>query len=142
MITADDPVIGLLASRRRMVYRTGEPVAPVRGELPPGDIGAGDAVQRVNADFWSGQARRIVGRKTGITSEAVQRQLGVSQSDFGALFDDMRVPEGGTFPRRASERYSIPGIDLLLEDGRRRMVGGQDDLIADLALDLLQKGTA
>jgi len=40
---------------------------------------------------------------------------------------------------RASERYDIPVVDLLLEVGRRRMVGGQEDLIVDVALDLLKE---
>ena len=38
----------------------------------------------------------------------------------------------------ASEKYGIPTFDILAELGRRRMVGGQEDMIVDVALDLLK----
>lgn len=38
----------------------------------------------------------------------------------------------------ASEKYGIPAFDILIELGRRRMVGGQEDMIVDVALDMLK----
>ncbi|QHH97022.1 4-hydroxy-2-oxovalerate aldolase [Acinetobacter dispersus] len=38
----------------------------------------------------------------------------------------------------ASKRYGLNTVDILVELGRRRMVGGQEDMIVDVALDLLK----
>lgn len=42
----------------------------------------------------------------------------------------------------ASAKYGIPTIEILIELGRRKMVGGQEDMIVDVALDLLKKQAA
>ena len=40
------------------------------------------------------------------------------------------------FAKRASERYGVPSRDILVEMGRRKTVGGQEDMIEDVALDM------
>ena len=45
--------------------------------------------------------------------------------------------------RNASAKYGIPTSEILMELGARKMVGGQEDMIVDVALDLAkQRGTA
>lgn len=41
----------------------------------------------------------------------------------------------------AAQRYGLKTVDILVELGRRRMVGGQEDMIVDVALDLLKAQT-
>ncbi|MDB5988976.1 MAG: carE [Herbaspirillum sp.] len=40
------------------------------------------------------------------------------------------------YAEAAAEKYGIKTVDILVELGRRRMVGGQEDMIVDVALDL------
>ncbi|WP_165675046.1 4-hydroxy-2-oxovalerate aldolase [Metapseudomonas otitidis] len=39
----------------------------------------------------------------------------------------------------AAQKYGLKTLDILVELGRRRMVGGQEDMIVDVALDLLAR---
>jgi 4-hydroxy 2-oxovalerate aldolase len=39
----------------------------------------------------------------------------------------------------AAQRYGLKTVDILVELGKRRMVGGQEDMIVDVALDLLER---
>jgi 2-keto-4-pentenoate hydratase len=84
----------ILARRLREAHRSG-PVPPLRDGLDPSDADGAYTIQALNTDHWVSQGRRIVGRKIGLTAVAVQKQLGVRQPDYGVLFEDTRVPDGG-----------------------------------------------
>ncbi len=43
------------------------------------------------------------------------------------------------FARRAEQRYGVPAREILVEMGRRGMVGGQEDMIEDTALRLARR---
>jgi len=86
-----------LAARLRGAYATGA-VPPLRDALEPTDAAAAYTVQALNTAYWTAQGRRIVGRKVGLTAKTVQQQLGVDQPDFGVLFDDMAIGNGGALP--------------------------------------------
>lgn len=96
---ADPPTVLKAADLLAEAARSGAACPPVRHLFEDGgDLGAAYAVQQVNVRRGLESGRRIVGRKIGLTSPAVQRQLGVDQPDFGALFADMAVPDGGRVP--------------------------------------------
>lgn len=82
-----------LGQRLRVARDSGRPIAPVRDLLGSPDIEKAYRVQEAvtMADLTSG--RRLVGRKVGLTSKSVQRQLGVDEPDYGMLFADMNCDE-------------------------------------------------
>jgi 2-keto-4-pentenoate hydratase len=112
-----------IAIRLRAAYG-GQTVPPLRDALDPTDADGAYAVQTINTRYWEAQGRRIVGRKAGLTAKAVQVQLGVDQPDFGALFDDMRVADGGSLdpartiqPKAEAEIAFVLATDLPDADG-------------------------
>lgn len=62
---------------------------------------------------------RVIGKKIGVTSRAVQDMLGVHQPDFGFLTDRMRIPDGGDvqIAGRLIQPRAEAEIALLLKSG-------------------------
>jgi len=92
------PDLKSLASVLREADETKIPCAPMRTVIGIEDIATAYKIQDVNNNLRVEKGGRIVGRKIGLTSKAVQKQLGVDQPDYGALFHDMEVLNGGTIP--------------------------------------------
>lgn len=74
------------------------PIAPVSTTFGLAGIDAAYAVAELNTLAALAEGRRVLGRKVGLTSRAVQQQLGVDQPDFGTLLDDMEFLDGDEVP--------------------------------------------
>jgi 2-keto-4-pentenoate hydratase len=91
-------VVNTLAARLREAEAARDAIEPVRGTIALDDMATAYAVQQANVDARVAAGERIVGRKIGLTSLAVQQQLGVDQPDFGALFASMACGDGEPIP--------------------------------------------
>lgn len=91
--------VAQVADRIFEAHATGKPIAPIRDMLTAGAIDEAYAAQEINTKRWLAAGRKLAGRKIGLTSLAVQKQLGVDQPDYGMLYDDMAVPDGWEIKR-------------------------------------------
>jgi len=86
--------IAQAADRLTRAVETRTPCAPVRDLIGATDIDAAYAVQERLTTSRTAAGGVIVGRKIGLTSPAVQHQLGVDRPDFGVVFADMEIADG------------------------------------------------
>lgn len=106
--TVPTTVIERAAARLITARESRTPCAPVRDLIGATDVEAAYAVQeRVNAARQA-SGSVVVGHKIGLTSTAVQQQLGVDRPDFGLLFDDMQYVAGDEVP---TERLLQPKVE-------------------------------
>ena len=106
-LTVSTPTPEQLASRLRAAY-AGAAVPPLRDGLPPMDAEAAYAIQSINTKYWLSAGRTAAGHKVGLTAKSVQVQLGVDQPDFGVLFSDMQIDDGGAL---AASRVIQPKVE-------------------------------
>jgi 2-keto-4-pentenoate hydratase len=86
------------------------PIEPVRDAIAAlgGDtLDNAYCVQQINTARHAQAGARIVGRKIGLTSKAVQAQLGVDQPDFGTLFDWMAYGDGQEIPFALTQQPKV-----------------------------------
>ena len=84
-------------------------IPPLRERYPAMDIDDAYAISELLLRRRLDQGATLIGRKIGLTSKAVQEQLGVSEPDFGSLTDDMLYADGADVP--ISERLIQPKVE-------------------------------
>ncbi|WP_329416089.1 fumarylacetoacetate hydrolase family protein [Nocardia vinacea] len=121
-LVTDSAAVHAAAERLSIATTTGAPIAPVRALIGPDDVDLAYAVQRIGVQHRLAAGARLVGRKIGLTSPAVQQQLGVNQPDFGVLFADMNIAETPAAqrptllqPKVEAELAFVLGADLDIE---------------------------
>jgi 2-keto-4-pentenoate hydratase len=107
------------ADRLIAAQREHRPGPGVRDLIGTDDLAAAYAVQQRVIGARVAAGARPVGRKIGLTSVAVQQQVGVDQPDFGVLLDDMQFEDGDSVPigrllqpRAEGEIAFVLGADL------------------------------
>lgn len=134
-----DRRIKAVADRLWEAAESGKTIAPVRDEITQaavdGDVvGAAYAVQQLTVQRRLANGGRLVGRKIGLTSKTVQKQLGVDSPDFGALFADMAVVDGEEIAwSRLMQPKAEAEIALVLERDLRYEKHTVADLLAATA---------
>ena len=97
---SNSAVVESVAQALRSAELSKNAIAPIRPELggESADVDTAYAVQETNTVRALAEGRRLIGRKIGLTSVAVQKQLGVDSPDFGMLFADMAFGDGEAIP--------------------------------------------
>lgn len=115
----DDTQVRVAADALLAVYDTGVPIRPLSETYPGLSVDDAYAIQSAQIAAWRAGGRDIWGYKVGLTSRAMQQQLGVDQPDFGFLVDGMEHPDGGEVsvkhfvaPRVEPEIAFVLGRDL------------------------------
>lgn len=134
MSCVDEATVARAARRLAEAAATRRPCRPLRGLIDADDVRTAYRIQKHFNAVRVATGATVVGRKIGATSEAVQRQLGVGQPDFGVLFSDMAFEHRGEIPitqllqpRAEAEIAFLLAADLAdgpLDDAQcRRAVG-------------------
>lgn len=78
--------------------RTRHPIPPLSETYPGLDITDAYEIQLLTVKQWLADGRVVKGHKVGLSSPAMQRQVGVDQPDYGHLFADQFYLENMPIP--------------------------------------------
>jgi len=95
-----------IAERLDTAWRTRTPIPPITESDGITSAETAYAIQAHWTDMRLARGEKIVGRKIGLTSKAIQQQLGVNEPDYGTLWQS-------SYYEAANGRVEIPASDFL-----------------------------
>jgi 2-keto-4-pentenoate hydratase len=100
------PSIETLAQRLDTAWRTHTPIPPITETDGITDVKTAYDIQTHWTNMRLERGEIIAGRKIGLTSKAIQQQLGVNEPDYGTLWQSSFYPA-------KNEKVMIPASDFL-----------------------------
>lgn len=107
----------------------GKAVTPLRDQIDTADISIAYQIQQENHRRWSEQGRKTIGRKIGLTSKAVQVQLGVDQPDYGMVYADTCYCSGAKI---SASQFLQPKIEAEIAFVLKSDLDAEDLTIVDI----------
>lgn len=93
-MTLESTRIAWIASLLSYAQQHQLPIEPISELFPDLDIATAYAIQQTNLARRRAQGASVVGHKIGLTSEPMQKLLGVDEPDYGYVLDDMVFANG------------------------------------------------
>jgi 2-oxo-hept-3-ene-1,7-dioate hydratase len=84
------------AIRLREAAKTRTPMRQLSLQYPEMDFEDAYAIQRAWGEIRYAEGRKLLGRKIGLTSRAMQQSVNITEPDHGLLLDDMFFEDGST----------------------------------------------
>ena len=121
--------VKLAAEQLYKAQKSGRAVEPIRKLFAEKDLAAAYAVQNELTERALRDGRRLVGRKIGLTSKSVQKQIGIDEPDYGMLFSDLVLYDGDTIE---VGRLIAPRVEAEVAFVLERPLNKADTSIADV----------
>ena len=123
-----------LAAELADAERSRVPMAPLTSIHSDIDVVDAYEIQLINIRQRVAEGARVVGHKVGLSSEAMQKMMGVDEPDYGHLLADMEVYEATPVP---AGRFLYPRVEVevgfILADDLPGAGCTEDDVLAATA---------
>ncbi|NLT27227.1 MAG: 2-oxo-hepta-3-ene-1,7-dioic acid hydratase [Microbacteriaceae bacterium] len=94
----DESTLDAIAAELAEADRTRTLIPRITARYPDATVEDSYAIQGRWRDRELAAGRRLVGRKIGLTSKAMQQATGISEPDYGVMFDDTVYENGSVIP--------------------------------------------
>lgn len=105
--TLDEAAVVAIADELAEADRSRTPVPLLTARHAGMTVADAYAVQRTWRERGVAAGRRVVGHKIGLTSKAMQAATGITEPDYGVIFDDMVIESGSVVEHAAYSNVRV-----------------------------------
>jgi 2-oxo-hept-3-ene-1,7-dioate hydratase len=125
----DKATLTAIADELVEAEKTGVPIPLITARYPEITVEDSYAIQGIWRDRGIAAGRRLVGRKIGLTSKVMQVATGITEPDYGIIFDDMVYQTGAQIP---FDQFTNTRIEVELAFVLKKPLSGPHCTITDV----------